>query len=182
MSVFSNPSSSSREQAAAYSRAVIELLGSRDALEVLESTPREIERAIEGLSDSAMVQAESDGKWSIRDVVQHLNDSEVVWSYRIRMALAQDKPPIHGYDQDLWASRLHYDTMDVATALSEFAVLRRANVRLLRQTTPEERARVGVHVERGEESVAHMMKLEAGHDLLHLNQIARIRKIVAPAT
>jgi hypothetical protein len=41
---------------------------------------------------------------------------------------------------------------------------------------PDDMNRVGVHSERGEESVAHMMKLYAGHDLLHLNQMERIKK------
>ena len=57
--------------------------------------------------------------------------------------------------------------------------MRRSNLRLLTAVPPEDLARVGVHAERGEESVAHMIRLYAGHDLLHLRQLARIRAAVA---
>ena len=117
------------------------------------------------------------GKWSIRDVVQHLADSELNGSVRFRMVLAQDRPPLIGYDQDLWSQRLHYSESNIDEALEEFTTLRRANIRLLERTTDSDRARVGVHSERGEESLGHLMKLYAGHDLVHLRQIERIRGV-----
>lgn len=182
MSVFTNPASSSREQAAVYTTAVLGLLGSDDALDVLAHTPTAVAAAIAGLADEVLVKPEADGKWSIRHTIQHLSDSELIFSYRVRMVLAHDKPPIQGYDQDLWAGRLHYDSVDATMALAEFSVMRQANVRLFRTITPAERERVGIHSERGEESVAYMLRLYAGHDLLHLRQIERIRNVVAPAT
>jgi uncharacterized damage-inducible protein DinB len=118
------------------------------------------------------------GKWSIRQVLRHLADSELVWGYRLRLVLSQDRPPLTGFDQDRWAERLHYDEADVATALEEFALLRRGNLKLLDRATPDDLERVGVHTERGEESVEHMIRLYAGHDLLHLRQIERIRHVV----
>ena len=92
----------------------------------------------------------------------------------MRMVLAHDRPQITGYDQDAWADRLKYGEANAQESIAEFAVLRAGNLRLLRQATPEDMQRYGVHAERGEESVAHMMKLYAGHDLLHVNQIERI--------
>ena len=94
----------------------------------------------------------------------------------MRMALAHDRPPITGYDQDAWADKLGYGAADAEESIREFGVLRAGNLRLLRNASPDDMRRVGVHSERGEESVAHMMKLYAGHDVLHLNQIERIRK------
>jgi hypothetical protein len=82
---------------------------------------------------------------------------------------------ITGYDQDAWADRLGYDKTNVTEALDEFSVLRKANLRLLKRAAPADLERVGVHSERGEESVRHWIKLYAGHDTLHLNQIKRIR-------
>lgn len=87
-------------------------------------------------------------------------------------------PPITGYDQDRWAERLHYDEADAAQALELFRVLRGANLRLLERATPEDLQRVGVHAERGEESVGYLIRLYAGHDLLHLRQIERIKRAV----
>ena len=57
-------------------------------------------------------------------------------------------------------------------------MLRRANLKLLERATPEDLDRIGVHAERGEESLGHLRNLYAGHDLLHLNQIARVRAAV----
>ncbi len=176
MSVFTNPASGSVEHARAYTAAVLDLVGSKNPLEVLRATESGLGRALEGLSDRQTETAERPGKWSIRQVMQHLADSELVWGYRLRMVLAHDRPVLTGYDQDLWAERLRYDEASAEEAFREFTVLRRANLRLLGRASAEDLKRIGVHKERGEESVEHMIQLYAGHDLLHLAQIDRIRR------
>ncbi|MGI8782186.1 MAG: DinB family protein [Acidobacteriota bacterium] len=176
MSVFTNPASTSPEQAQAYITAVLGLLGDGNPVEVLEQTPAVLRRAAAGLSPLQVSQLEAPGKWSVRQVLQHLADSELVWGYRLRMVWAQNRPQLTGYDQDLWADRLRYDEADTAQSLQEFAVLRKANLRLLGRASSEDLKRVGVHSERGEESVEHMIRLYAGHDLLHLRQLDRIRR------
>ena len=179
MSVFTNSAARSLEEATAYTTAIVGLLGSRDPMEVLPLTPDKVRDAVAGLSEEQLSQREAPGKWSIRHVVRHLADGDLVWGYRMRMVLAQDRPPITGYDQDQWADRLHYGVADVPQALDEFAMLRRGNLRLISAATEADLQRVGVHSERGEESVAHMLKMYAGHDLLHLAQLARIRAVVS---
>jgi DinB superfamily len=181
MSVFTNPAAGAAEQASAYVAAILDLLGDRDPNAVLRETPVALPRAIEGLSPQQLRQPERAGKWSIVQILQHLADSEVVWAWRMRLILAQDKPHITGYDQDLWADRLHYDEADPADALEVFAVLRRANLRLVERASPADLKRVGVHIERGEESLEHLRRLYAGHDLLHLRQIERVRRAIGAA-
>lgn len=181
MSIFTNPASRSAEEAADYTAAILGLLGERDPVEVLETTASALERVVDGLSEQQLGAREAPGKWSIRHVLRHLADSDIVWAWRLRMVLAHERPRITGYDQDLWADRLHYDRSDARESLREFDVLRAGNLRLLRETSPAERERVGIHAERGEESVAHMMRMYAGHDLLHLRQIERIRGAVMGA-
>jgi hypothetical protein len=178
MSVFTNPASSSAEQAQAYTTAVLGLLGSSDPLSVLQDTPTALRRATLGMSERQLSAPEAPGKWAIRQVLRHLADSEIVWSYRLRMVLAHDRPQLTGYDQDAWANRLGYADADVAEALDTFAMLRRANLALLQKMSPQDMKRFGVHAERGEESVEHMVKLYAGHDVLHLRQIERIRAAI----
>jgi uncharacterized damage-inducible protein DinB len=124
---------------------------------------------------------EAPGKWSIVAVVAHLADSELVWAYRVRMVLAHDRPQIVGYDQDLWAERFQYEEADLDDALRRFRTLREADLALVRSLTPALLQRVGLHSERGEESLSHMVRLYAGHDLVHLRQIERIRSVVAPS-
>ena len=178
MSVFTNPSSGAAGSAAAYVNAVLELVGDRDPLEILRRTPEALRVAIVGLPREKLRQPEREGKWAIVHVLQHLADSDIVWAWRMRLILAQDRPTLTGYDQDLWADRLRYDEAAPGDALELFDVLRRSNLRLIERATPEDLARVGVHAERGEESLGHLRRLYAGHDLLHLRQIERIRQAV----
>jgi uncharacterized damage-inducible protein DinB len=178
VSVFTNPATAAAEHAAAYTRAILDLLGDREPNVVLRETLAALPSAIEGLSPSQLRQPERAGKWSIGQILQHLADSEIVWAWRLRVVLAQDRPPITGYDQDLWAERLHYEDADAAHALEQFTVLRRANLRVLERLSPSELDRIGVHSERGDESLEQLRKLYAGHDLMHLHQIGRVKKAV----
>jgi uncharacterized damage-inducible protein DinB len=175
MSVFTNPANGAAGNAAAYVDAILELLGSRDPLSVLRETPSAIEHGISGMSIERLHTPERPGKWSVCQVLSHLADSDLVWGWRSRLILAQDRPALTGYDQDLWAERLQYAEADPNESLALFRTLRESNLRLIERATPDDLKRVGVHAERGEESLGHLLKLYAGHDLLHLNQIGRIR-------
>ena len=178
MSIFSNRSIDPPEERARYSRAILELVAGRDPLAILRETPNAAARAIDGLSAAQLRRAEGTGKWSIAQVLQHLADSDLVWGWRMRLILAQDRPTLTGYDQDLWADRLHYADADPAEALETLRVLRRGNLKLIDLATPDDLQRVGVHAERGEESAGYLIGLYAGHDVMHLNQLARIRDAV----
>jgi len=184
MSIFSNRFGVAKDEAAGYTKAVLGLVGDRDPLQVLENTPADLANLVAGLTPADLVRAEAPGKWSILDVVRHLADSEIVWAYRMRRILAEDRPPIDGYDQDLWSDRLHYDAADLHESLDEMRALRAGNLRLLRALGPAEMKRAGVHSERGDESVEHLIRMYAGHDTLHLRQLGRIRETLglgAPA-
>jgi hypothetical protein len=182
MSIFSNRFSEAGKEAGDYTKAVLGLLGDRDPIAVLEKTPNEVTRLLTRLTPEDIARPEAPGKWSMRQVVRHLADSEIVWGYRLRRVIAEDRPPIQGYDQDRWADGLHYDRADVAESLAELRAMRAGHLRLLRPLGPAERKRVGVHSERGEESVEHMMRMYAGHDTLHLRQLERIRAALGVET
>ena len=181
MSIFSNPASSTPAEIATYTTGLLGLLGDNDPVAVLAETTGALQRFLDTVPAPIVVRPEASGKWSIRDVVQHLADSELVGGFRLRMVLAHDRPSLTGYDQDRWASHLRYRDVDVRDAFEQFAALRRANLRLWRRLTPADVARVGIHGERGEESLERMRQLYAGHDLLHLAQIDRIRTSSASA-
>ena len=178
MSELSYNAANAKEQAKAYVASILKTLGTRDPMEVLAETPAVLRVAVSGLTAAQAGTPERAGKWSVRHVVQHLADSELVGAFRFRMILAHDAPELPGYDQDLWATRLHYEDAEVPTALDDFATLRQANLRLLRRATPADLARVMRHVERGDESLAETFPLYAGHDLVHLAQIRRIREAI----
>jgi hypothetical protein len=173
MSVFTNSASSTPEEIAGYVGAVLGLLGGRQPLDVLRGTASVL-HPLPGRYGPALSTPEAPGKWSANEVLQHLADSELVFGWRIRLVLAQDRPPVTGYDQDRWAARLHYSEGDPVEAIERFGVLRRANLRLLERASEADLQRVGVHAERGEETLEHLINLYAGHDLLHLRQLERI--------
>jgi hypothetical protein len=181
MSIFSNPASSTPADVAAYVAGLLHLLGGNDPVIVLRHTPAALQRFLDTVPAQIVASPEAPGKWSIREVVQHLADSELVGGFRLRMVLAHDRPPLTGYDQDLWASRLRYRDVEVSDAIEQFTALRRANMRIWQRLSPTDLVRVGIHGERGEESLEHMRRLCAGHDLLHLQQLKRIRASLVPA-
>lgn len=178
MSVFTNPASAAPDQAREYVRAVLDLLGSRDPFAVLGATPDTLRTRVADMTGPQLAQPEKEGKWSVGQVLRHLADSEIVWAVRLRMVLAHDRPRLTGYDQDAWAERLGYADSDPTRSLAEFAVLRGSNLTVLERASDADLRRVGVHAERGEESLEHMIRLYAGHDLLHLRQVERIRAAV----
>jgi hypothetical protein len=166
----------------AYVAMLLETLGSRDPLEVLAETPKALGRAVAGLTPEEDGMPERPGKWAVRHVVQHLADAELVGAFRFRMVLAHESPALPAYDQDLWANRLSYGKTQLPTALAEFSAYRDANLRLIRPLDRSDLERVMLHKERGTESLHRMILLYAGHDLVHLRQIARIRRAIgAPA-
>ena len=179
MSIFTNSPSRSPDESGAYAKAVLGLVGDADPLDILRTTPALLRDLLAGLPEEVLNAPEKAGKWSVREVARHLADSELVWAVRLRMVLAQERPTLHGYDQEAWASRLRYREADLEAALHEFDAVRRGNVALLEGAAADDLRRVGVHGERGEESVERMVPLYAGHDLVHLRQIRRILSAVA---
>jgi hypothetical protein len=177
---FSNPAGNAAAAAAGYVRALLDVLGNRNPLEVLNELVPWLAERTHGLGDATLRRPEAPGKWSIIQVVQHLADSELVFGFRLRMILTEDRPHLQGYDQDRWARDLGYHDVPLDLALRQLRGLRIPNLRLARTLSPQQLERVGLHSERGPESAAHLLKLMAAHDLVHRRQIERIHAGVAP--
>ena len=171
---FSNPAGTAPAAAGAYVRALLELLGPRDPLDVMAELLPWIEARLGGVPEPVLKKPEAAGKWSVIEVIQHLADSDLVAGFRIRMVVAEDRPPLQGYDQDRWAREFHYDQVPLPAALDQLRALRTANLRLWTRLTPAQLERVGLHSERGPESAGHILRLMGAHDLVHRRQIERI--------
>ena len=171
---FSNPAVDAAASAATYVRALLELLGNRDPLPVMSELLPWLDAKLRGVADSALRRPEAPGKWSVIEVIQHLADSDLVAGYRIRMMLAEDQPALSGYDQDRWARELRYTAMPLDLTLGQLRALRAANLHLWNQLTNAQLERVGLHSERGPETVRHLLRLMGAHDLVHRAQIDRI--------
>lgn len=162
-----------------YAQTLLNRLGTRDPLEVLAESGPAIRAMFEGMLDEIARKPEKPGKWSMLEIAHHLADSEIVTGFRMRMILAHDQPPIVAYDQDAWASSLRYRDARLADVLHQFDALRDANLRLARTLDPVQLGRYGIHAERGGESVGYLLRLIAGHDLVHRDQLERVARAVS---
>ena len=115
------------------------------------------------------------GKWSGREIVHHLGDSETTSAVRIRRLLCEDEPLIHGYDQDQFAERLRYNERDMAPALEAFRSARATTMQLLPLMTEEDWQRAGTHTENGRYSAEDWLRIYADHAHNHAAQIRRLR-------
>jgi uncharacterized damage-inducible protein DinB len=171
---FSNPAGKATAAAPGYVRALMDLLGPRDPFEVLGELLPWLADRVRGLSETRLRRPEAAGKWSVIEVIQHLADSDLVAGFRTRMVLSEDRPALQGYDQDRWAREFHYRDVSLDQALEQLRGLRAANLHLWRTLSRAQLERVGLHSERGPESVGHILQLMAAHDLVHRRQIDRI--------
>jgi hypothetical protein len=159
-------------QAAEYQDLLVGLVGARDPAEVQADQPDRVDALLMEAGESLRIRPEP-GEWSLLECVGHLVDAEMVYAGRYRWTLSHDEPPMIGYDQDLWVSRLRHNEDDPRDLAMVFRVLRRANIQLWRRTTAEEKTRVGMHAERGPESFDLSFRLIAGHGIFHLAQARR---------
>lgn len=174
MSVFSNRAPRTSDVSEAYVRAVLDLIEEYDPLDVLSGTPTRLHTILSELSPHELALPESSGKWSAGQVVHHLADAELVWGYRFRRVLTEPAPRLSAYDQDVWAEQLGYTEGDPAHSATLFQWLRHANLRVVRRASDADLRKTAVHDERGEIALETMVRLWAGHDLIHLRQLSRI--------
>ena len=164
-------------ESAAYQQYLLNLLGDDDPADAQRSTAATLRVLAEEAGTFVYMQPRP-GEWSVGQVIAHLADAEVAMSGRYRWVLAHDQPPLLGYDQVLWVEQLHDDTESVEDSIELFEALRKANLALWRRSGAEQRARFGIHAERGPESFDLSFRMIAGHDRLHVGQIRRALEVV----
>jgi uncharacterized damage-inducible protein DinB len=145
-----------------------------DPWDVLASTPSRLRQLVAGRSDSDLTRKPAPGKWSVREILAHLADCEVVIGWRLRTILATSGAPLQAFDQDVWAAAFKYDEAPIQESLDLFEASRRGNLRLLGSVDPARLENFGMHEERGMETINHLVRLNAGHDLNHLRQVERL--------
>jgi hypothetical protein len=155
-------------------------LGDDDPLVAMAEAPDRIRHLIRGLAEKQLEKKPAPGKWCIKEIVAHLADGEVILGSRYRFIGAHDRPSIPGYDQDAFADRLGPMNARTADLADDFAMARAVNLGLLDRLPEEAWDRVGLHAERGEESIRGLVEMYAGHDRIHLAQIETIRTGLFP--
>ncbi len=118
------------------------------------------------------------GRWSAREVVHHLADSEMTSAIRLRRLLSEERPVIEGYDQDAFAHRLHYERPH-ESSLELFKYARASTAELLERLEPADWLREGTHSESGRFSVEAWLGIYAEHAHKHARQIRAARAAAA---
>jgi hypothetical protein len=138
---------------------------------------RVVQDALSGASAAELDAKPAPGKWSAREIVHHLADSEMTAAIRLRRLLAEDAPVIHGYDQDEYARRLFYDR-PIESSLQVLRFARETTADLLDRLRPEDWSRAGTHSEHGTYGVEKWLKIYASHAHNHAEQIRTARASV----
>ena len=139
----------------------------------------EVIRALDNFPAESLGAHPIPGKWSAREIVHHLGDSETTSAIRIRQLLTQDDPLIQGYDQDQFAMRLRYNDRDMAPALEAFRYARETTMQLLPHLSPDDWQRAGTHTESGRYTLEDWLRIYAAHAHNHAAQISRLRDALA---
>ena len=151
------------------SNRYLSLLKGRDPAEVMAETPGRLAVLLDGVTAEQAERSPAPGKWSLRELMAHLADSEIAWSWRMRQVFAEDNPNLQPFDQDRWAKV--YSTYSFAQAASTWKVLRAWNLEFLRGLSEADKARPATHPEVGEMTLWTVARIAAGHDLHHLRAL-----------
>jgi hypothetical protein len=115
------------------------------------------------------------GKWSARQIVAHLADSEVVWAHRLRQVIAEENPTLVAFDQEAWARNLDYARRKPKQSLETFRRLRAENYELLKELPESAFARTGNHSEKGPVTLHALLERGATHVESHARQLQEVR-------
>lgn len=157
-----------------YTQRILGYVEGKQPLAVQAATAKKLDRLIKGVSTAKLRKRPAPEKWSVSEIVAHLADGEIVGAFRMRLILGSPGAHIVAYDQNQWVTSGHYDKRDPRESVEQFRVLREANLALLKSLKPEQWKDYGVHSERGQESIEHIVRMFAGHDINHLLQIEKI--------
>ncbi|HZP05164.1 MAG TPA: DinB family protein [Terracidiphilus sp.] len=147
-------------------------LDGRPVETILASTPGALAEALAAIGDDNLSTPPAPAKWSAAEIICHLADCELVFGFRLRQTLAEDKPTLQPFDQEKWAAT--YRGVSAGHALEVFSALRGWNLRLLEDVLPAAANRPTFHPERGVMTFQTIVETMAGHDLNHLGQLRRM--------
>ncbi len=135
---------------------------------------RAVAEALHGAAERELDVRPAPGKWTAREIVHHLADSEMTAAVRLRLLVAEDNAAIRAYDEKEFARRLHYDR-PISSSLAAFQAARNSTGELLDRLTEAEWAKAGTHPEHGRYGVERWLEIYADHAHNHADQIRRAR-------
>jgi DinB family protein len=162
------------ETAQQYTQRILANAQGQDPLKAQSATTKKIARLIQGVPTAKLRKRPAPDKWSVAEILAHLADGEIVIAWRMRSILGAPGTPVQAYDQNAWAVAGHYEKRDPRKSIELHRVVRQANLALLKSLSPDQWKQYGHHAERGQESIEHIVRMVAGHDINHIRQIQHI--------
>ena len=159
------------ETAQQYTQRILANAQGQDPIKVQSATNKKMARLIKDVPTAKLRKRPAPDKWSAAEILAHLADVEIAVGWRMRSILGAPGTPVQAYDQNAWVIAGHYEKRDPRKSIELHRVVREANLALLKSLSPDQWKHYGYHAERGQESIEHMVRLVAGHDINHLGQI-----------
>jgi len=159
-----------------YTQRILSNAEGQNPIKVQSTTNKKLARLIKGVSTAKLRKRPAPDKWSVSEILAHFADVEIVIGWRMRSILGDPGTTVQAYDQNAWVMSGHYEKRDPRKSLEIHRVLREANLALLKSLNPAQWKQYGQHAERGQESIEHIVRMLAGHDVNHIHQIERILK------
>ena len=157
-----------------YAARILGLIAGHEPMKVQRSTADKLAKLTRGIPRKKLDRRPAPGKWSATEILAHLAETEWAVGWRLRSILSANGTPVQAFDQDAWAKTSNYAKQDPKKSLALFGTLRAENLALLKSIPKEKWEYYGMHQERGKETIAHIFRLIAGHDLNHLGQVAAL--------
>ena len=151
----------------AYYETYISRVPNGNLLTVLEDQRRETQQLLAGLSEAKALHRYAPGKWSIKEVIGHLMDSERVFCYRALGFGRADESPLPGFDEKAWVPAGRFDARSLKDLAAEFDAVRRATIALFSGLDAEALARSGI-ANNNSISVRALAWIIAGHERHHV--------------
>jgi len=122
-------------------------------------------------SETEQSRAYAPGKWTMRELLVHLADTETVLLDRLRRLAADEKPMLQAFDQDHWAARLAYKQRNLKLCRQQFEAARESVIELLELLESGVDGRTGTHSEAGVQTFAQVAEKVYAHSAHHLDQL-----------
>jgi len=159
-----------------YTQRMLKNSEGKDPLKIQRASAGKLASLVRGKSKKQLTRRPAPDKWSVAEILAHLADAEIVVAWRLRQVLCSNGANLQPFDQNVWASTLDYAHRDPKQSLEMYRVLREGNLALLKRIPASLWDNYGMHQERGQESVSHITRMLAGHDINHIGQVERILK------
>jgi hypothetical protein len=129
--------------------------------------------AIQGVGVDLLEFKPAPEKWSVKEVVIHVCDAEMVAIYRMKKVISEENPLLFKFDPDAWAGRLAYQSLDMQHYLDLFKLQRAGMTVILQGLNDADWKRTGVHNVAGKQTLHDIVRMFVAHVDTHIRQIER---------